>query len=137
MYVEHCVKKLTLEASELDKQVTIDDLQGRSSIPNTVKNHSIKQVLKIRMNDYKQKLNDYRQICALLIEEYKQNLYKIEAKAALKNTKVDQLSLPPRPKPNYVINEAEFRILINETIQRRKEWELLLRKKRRTVKFSA
>mmetsp|Transcript_9041 Transcript_9041/g.9011 ORF Transcript_9041/g.9011 Transcript_9041/m.9011 type:complete len:134 (+) Transcript_9041:368-769(+) len=127
MYIEHCVKKHTLPKSELDKRISFNAVQGHSSIPEPVKDFFIKTNLKLRRDAYIEELKTYKKICKGLRDEYEKTRYKREADAALNNAKIEELKLPPKPQPNYVFSEQDFRKMINETEQKRGEWEEIIK----------
>ncbi|CAG9321520.1 unnamed protein product [Blepharisma stoltei] len=128
MYVEHCVKKHTLPKSELDKRISFQAIQGRSSIPVPVKEFVIKQNLKLRRDAYMESLKNYKKTCQQLKENYEKTRYKREADAALYSRKVEELQLPSKPQPSYVFSEQDFRKMINETEQKRGEWDEIIKK---------
>ncbi|CAG9335512.1 unnamed protein product [Blepharisma stoltei] len=137
MYIESRIKKRKIPPSELEKRISFEAIKGRSSVPDSVKDFKIMNILKMRMNEYRERLKIYNEECKLLKQEFTKNLYKLEAQAVLNNVKLQGPSLPPRPKPNYVITEAEYRKMIHEAIQKRKEWEAIVKKKRKTQKISS
>ncbi|CAG9317562.1 unnamed protein product [Blepharisma stoltei] len=126
MYIEHCVKKYTLPQSELWKKINYEAIQGHSSIPDSIKDIVIKKVLKMRMQEYRKKLREYKEECKKISEEYEETHYKILGKVADGGP-----IYPLHPVPHYIISESEYRILINETLQKRLEWEPLVRKNTR------
>ncbi|CAG9314907.1 unnamed protein product [Blepharisma stoltei] len=136
MYIEHCVRNHTLPVSELEKPISFAAIEGKSSIPDSIKDITIMNILKKRMGEYRENLKKYKEDCIRTRQGFAKKLYKLEAKAALSHINYKEMNLPNRPQPNYVITENEFRNLINDTIKKRKEWEALIMRRRRTQKFN-
>lgn len=141
MHIQQGVKKHSLPSSELEKPITFDMIKDSSStIPDIIKDMAIKQLMHNRMLEYKEKLISYKEECKILQEKYDSKLYKKAAMMVLNKLPDDALTtdgpnFPPYPMPNYRISEEQYKGLINETLQRRPEWEPLLKKRRRITRF--